>query len=189
MIEETFEYKGIKFIYFKSIASSNSRKNIILLHGYSFNSQIWEDVGLVKLLNELGYNVYAIDIPGFPKSRNKSGDSIFLDFLKAFSDPLGNVSILGSSAGGHLAAKFAEAFPEKVSQLILVGAVGLEEMRLQKKIRILGIWGRNDKVSNPISAKKIIESFGGRFVEIDGNHACYLDSPEEFKKAIEEFLK
>jgi len=189
MIEEIANYKGNKIVYFKSEAAG-SKKNIILLHGYSFESSVWDKINLPTALNKIGYNVYAVDEPGFPKSRNKQiSNDLFFDFLKDFITKLGGSCLLGSSAGGYLAAKFSEENPSLVKCLILVGAVNLNEISLSG-VKLLGVWGSLDNISNPESASKELERLGGRLVIIKGaRHACYLDRPDDFNKIVANFLE
>jgi abhydrolase domain-containing protein 14 len=189
MTWEDAEYDGKKIFYLKS--ESSSRKTIALFHGYSFESGVWEKVGVVSSLNKIGYNVYAFDMPGFPKSRNKPLDlHTFFSYFESFAKSFGKVSILGASAGGYLAAKFSEENPKLVENLILVGGVELEKIKIPSSIRIAGIWGSEDSISNPSVAKKIIESLGGKFFEIKGaRHACYLDKPDEFNLILTKFLE
>ena len=190
MIEETANYKGNKIVYFKSEAAG-SKKNIILLHGYSFESSVWDKINLPTALNKIGYNVYAIDEPGFPKSRNKQiSNDLFFDFLKDFITKLGGSCLLGSSAGGYLAAKFTEEKASLVKCLILVGAVNLNEIMSLSGVKLLGVWGSLDNISNPESASKELERLGGKLIIINGaRHACYLDRPDDFNKIVGNFLE
>jgi len=190
MIEEIADYKGNKIVYFKSEAAE-SKKNIVLLHGYSFESSVWDKISLPNALNKIGYNVYAVDEPEFPKSRNKQiSNDLFFDFLKDFITKLGGSCLLGSSAGGYLAAKFSEENASLVKCLILVGAGNLNEIRSLSGIKLLGVWGSLDSIFNPESAGKEIERLGGKFVIIQGaRHACYLDRPDDFNKIVVNFLE
>ena len=190
MIEEIADYKGNKIVYFKSEAAE-SKKNIVLMHGYSFESSVWDKIGLPNALNKIGYNVYAVDEPGFPKSRNKQiSNDLFFDFLKDFITKLGGSCLLGSSAGGYLAAKFSEGNASLVKCLILVGAGNLNEIKSLSGINLLGVWGSLDNTFSPESASKEIERLGGKFVIINGaRHACYLDKPDDFNKIVVNFLE
>jgi len=190
MIEEIADYKGNKIVYFKSEAAEG-KKNIVLMHGYSFESSVWDKIGLPDALNRIGYNVYAVDEPGFPKSRNKQiSNDLFFDFLKDFITKLGGSCLLGSSAGGYLAAKFSEGNASLVKCLILVGAGNLNEIKSLSGINLLGVWGSLDNTFSPESASKEIERLGGKFVIINGaRHACYLDKPDDFNKIVVNFLE
>ncbi|MFP3278933.1 MAG: alpha/beta hydrolase [Candidatus Micrarchaeota archaeon] len=190
MIEGIADYKGNKIVYFKSEVAEG-KKNIVLLHGYSFESSVWDKISLPNALNKIGYNVYAIDEPEFPKSRNKQiSTDLFFDFLKNFITQLGGSCLLGSSAGGYLAAKFSEENASLVKCLILVGAGNLNEIRSLSGIKLLGVWGSLDNTFSPESASKEIERLGGKFVIINGaRHACYLDRPDDFNKIVVNFLE
>ena len=182
-------YNGKEIFFAES--KMNEAKSIALFHGYSFESSVWEKIGLVSNLNKVGYDVYAFDMPSFPKSRNKHIDvETFFSFFSSFAKKFGKISILGASAGGHLAAKFSESNSNLVENLILVGAVGLEEINLPESIKVIGIWGSEDNIYNPSLAQKEIARLGGKFYLIKGaRHACYLDKPDDFNKILLNELK
>lgn len=41
-----------------------SRLEVIFLHGQSFTSKTWEELGTLALLSESGHHAIAIDLPG-----------------------------------------------------------------------------------------------------------------------------
>jgi 4,5:9,10-diseco-3-hydroxy-5,9,17-trioxoandrosta-1(10),2-diene-4-oate hydrolase len=73
--------------------------------------------------------VYALDLPGFGKS-DKEIEDFSLDyaaaFLARFMDAVGieRASLAGNSLGGVVCAQTAVQFPERVSNLVLVGSAG-----------------------------------------------------------------
>ena len=112
MLEGSFEYKGNKVKYFSNSKTQPHQKQILLLHGFSFNSKVWEEIGLIDLLEQLGYNIYALDIPGFPKSSNRFNlsEEEQVELLSQLLSKVikKNVVILGASAGAYLSLKLAE---------------------------------------------------------------------------------
>ncbi len=187
----TFDHKGIKLTYYYSAGKEGTA---VLMHGYSFNSKVWDDVGLVKALNGLGLNVMGIDVPGFPQSINKLAinESEMVSLLEAMTGALtGRVFMFGSSASCRFALRFAEETGDRLSGLIVVAPVSVKGIVLEKiKTRVLAIWGSEDDVSPPYKNEDAIKSIkGSEVIIINGaRHACYLSKPEEFIKIISEFI-
>ncbi len=191
MHEANFNYKNNSLIYFED---QGGNKSIVLLHGYSFNSDVWEQIQLPKFLKDLGYSVYALDVPGFPKSRNKIslGEEEELEVISALVQKIGKKpALLGASASGYLALKYAERNQEKIEKLIAVGPVELGHIKLELiSIPVLGIWGSKDTVANPEKGLQEFKKLKNGKAEIisEARHACYLDKPDQFKQLLKGFL-
>ncbi|MEW6128082.1 MAG: alpha/beta fold hydrolase [Acidobacteriota bacterium] len=99
---------------------------IILLHGLGDDLHIWS--ATVKALASK-YQVFAIDQIGCGQSDKPPINyrpQVLVDFLNGFCRKLkiDKATIVGNSLGGWVAAAFAEAHPERVEKLVLVGAAG-----------------------------------------------------------------
>lgn len=98
---------------------------ILLLHGYTDSSFSFSR--LLPLL-PASYHAYAIDQRGHGDSERPSSgytpDSLAAD-VAAFLDAIGRdrVAIVGHSMGSIVARRVAERYPERVSHLILLGAI------------------------------------------------------------------
>ena len=189
--KKEFEFEGNKIIYFYK-EKENAKKDFFLMHGYNFSTQTWIDVGLIDTIANSGYNVYSLDVPGFPKSVNKMKmenaeiEKLILNFINEKLN--GKTSILGASASGHIALDFSQNYPENVEKLIVVDPVNPESVDYEKmnSIDILGIWGSEDPISKPIREVKT----NIHIVIIKGaGHACYIDKPKEFNNSIKDFLE
>jgi esterase/lipase len=83
------------------------------------------------------YRVYAVDIIGeagnSEEYRPDLNSDAFALWMKDVLDALGleKPVIIGNSLGGWMALKFATAYPERVSRLVLIASAGLAEIRPQ----------------------------------------------------------
>lgn len=132
-----FKQQFIKTTYgqtFMLTAGQESNPSIILLHGSCSNSAFWFPE-IMALSNN--YKVYAIDIIGEAGNSEEyrpninSGD--FAIWMKEILDllDLEKTVIIGNSLGGWMALKFATAYPERVSKLVLIASAGLADVRPQ----------------------------------------------------------
>lgn len=108
--------------------------SIILLHGSCSNSAFWFPE-LMALSDN--FRVYAVDIIGeagnSEEYRPDLNSSAFSLWMKDVLDELciEKTILIGNSLGGWMALKFATAYPERVSKLILIASAGLAEIRPQ----------------------------------------------------------
>ncbi|MFW6382242.1 MAG: alpha/beta fold hydrolase, partial [Bacillota bacterium] len=112
---------------------------ILLLHGFAGSTYSWRNN--VKDLKEAGYQVIALDLPGFGYTERKTGlnhsqlkqaERIwnFLNRLESDNivNPNKNWHLIGHSYGGGTAAAAAYLNQAKVQSLILIsGALNVEE--------------------------------------------------------------
>lgn len=101
--------------------SGNGGESITLLHGWGFNSAIWEET--VRTLANHAY-VTSVDLPGHGQSPMPTNDYTLETLANLIAETLpdqGNV--VGWSLGGLIAMQIALHHPEKIRRLILVGSV------------------------------------------------------------------
>lgn len=115
-------------------AGQESNPPVILLHGSCSNSAFWFPE-IMALSNN--YRVYAADIIGeagnSEEYRPDLSSDAFAIWMKDVLSALGleKTVLIGNSLGGWMALKFATAYPERVSRLILIASAGLAEIRPQ----------------------------------------------------------
>ncbi|MGK9167936.1 alpha/beta hydrolase [Inquilinus limosus] len=108
-------------------------RTVVLLHGKNFCGATWE--GVMRPLLQAGYRVVAPDQIGFCKSSKPQAYQFGLHQLaantRALLDSLGiqHPVIMGHSMGGMLAMRYALAFPDALSGLVLVNPIGLEDWK------------------------------------------------------------
>ncbi len=107
---------------------------VILLHGSCSNSAFWFPE--IMALSQM-YMVYAVDIIGEAGNSEEYRPALDTDAFACWLGDvlaalgLAKVNLVGNSLGGWMALKFATAFPEKVSKLVLIASAGLAPIRRQ----------------------------------------------------------
>lgn len=119
---------------FMLMAGQESNPPVILLHGSCSNSAFWFPE-IMALSNN--YKVYAIDIIGEAGNSEEYRPDLDSDaFALWLKDVLHLLKlkrpiIIGNSLGGWMALKFATAFPDNVSKLVLIASAGLAQIQPQ----------------------------------------------------------
>ena len=177
---------------------NNGDISVILLHGYNWTSDIWLKSNTIKALDEIDVNVYAVDIPGFTKSRSSTNSKNFNDeevieilysFIINTVNKHSRLFLVGASAGGYLALKFGEKHSSKLTGIIAIAPSELEKVNFSMiSTNIFAIYGDKDKEVDIASDKKY---FNGRAkIEMinEAGHKCYLDKSIEFNHILREFI-
>ena len=110
-------------------ANTDTAETIVLLHGTSASLHTWQ--GWTEALSA-EYCVVSMDLPGFGLTGpfvNKTTEytsANYASFVIEVLDKLNldKVILAGNSLGGKIAWRMAALYPERVSKLILVNAVG-----------------------------------------------------------------
>jgi pimeloyl-ACP methyl ester carboxylesterase len=108
---------------------------LVLIHGSNASLFTWRP--WVARLDQT-FRVVTMDMPGHGLTgavpSNDYSSKAMVEFVRAVTDKLGisRFAIGGNSMGGAIAARFAETYPARVTQLILVDAGGLPSKRGDK---------------------------------------------------------
>ncbi|KAJ6167639.1 hypothetical protein N7497_000482 [Penicillium chrysogenum] len=106
-------------------------KTAVLLHGGNFCGVTWSDTA--RQLSAAGYRVILPDDIGFCKSSKPQGYSYNVQQqalnIHSLLTALGidQVTVIGHSMGGMIAARYGLMYPNNVQQLFLVNPLGLED--------------------------------------------------------------
>lgn len=171
---------------------------IVLLHGYSFNADTWNEINLIRALSEK-YNVYAIDMPYGIRSKSDKfiaeNRDEYADFLKNVFSELGIVEpiLLGASISGEIVLRYLSNNYDATAGIV-IGPVGIKFLmnKLGRiNVPLLVIWGENDNIASLDDAQLLISNVKSSELYIikQAGHACYLDKPEEFKTIVMRFLE
>ena len=108
-------------------AGPQSAPVVLLLHGLGARASFWLPV--IPLLVDQGFQVYALDLPGFGNSESVAElytpdvvGELVREFVEALH--LSPVIVVGHSMGGTMAGSFAIADPASIKALVFVDAVG-----------------------------------------------------------------
>lgn len=121
----------VRMAYLDVRPNAEPRATIVLLHGKNFCAATWEDT--IRGLVARGYRVVAPDQIGFCKSSKPAGYQYSFHALATLTVGLldqagaGKIVLVGHSTGGVLATRFALLHPDRVSKLVLVNPLGLND--------------------------------------------------------------
>ncbi|XP_063147991.1 protein ABHD14A isoform X1 [Candoia aspera] len=182
----------------KDVASSTERLAVIFLHGQSFTSKTWENLGTLALLSENGYRAVAIDLPGYgdsPHSNSVGTAQGRISFLEQVFKELGlqKPILISSSMSGRYSIPFLLSNGEQLKGFVSIAPVGTKDFTTQQyqqvKTPTLIIYGERDTGLGVQSLQSLQQIPRSRVVMLPGaGHACYLDKPQEFHKALLNFL-
>lgn len=176
----------------RMISNTGRGPGIVLLHGYLYTSDVWNDIGLLRGLEQENIAFKAIDMPygrkteASPRSSDPGQNAAV---LAEIASP--DAVIVGASLGGYIALKHCVARP--AGGLILVAPV----MSLHRELaacydaisaRVCLIYGEADNVVHREEIKRLARLLhvSPRVYE-KAQHAAYIDEPERFKKDVIEF--
>jgi len=168
-------------------------KDILLLHGMSFQAKTWADLGTLDVLGKAGYNDIAADMPGFGETARCGTNP--QDALKGLiqAEGLNKPVLVGPSMGGRICLNFALDHPDMIGGLVLVGCVSVEENRDRLKtikVPTFIVWGSKDHIA-PISNAHLLDKEipDSRLLIIeDAPHPAYLGNPDLWHTELLKFL-
>lgn len=125
---------GVRMHYRDQGVQSADAPTLLLIHGFSASLHTWE--AWVDALED-EYRLVSLDLPGHGLTRAPAGyqasieayRDIIAEFVRARG--LSRFALAGSSMGGNTSWEYALAHPDEVQALILVGASGWEDTRVE----------------------------------------------------------
>lgn len=188
MKDETVDIKNYQC---RMISNKGKGSPIIFLHGYMFTSDVWNEIGLLRLLEQRNIPFKAFDMPYGKISEcsprtNSAEKNVSLISSVAGKDPV----IVGASLGGYIALKYSVSHP--VRGLLLAAPVMSMQEELVRHYRNFSakvsiIYGDGDNIVSANEMKKLSGCFNTELkVYKNASHPAYLDYPERF---IEDVLE
>lgn len=167
---------------------------IVLLHGASFSSKTWEEIGTIQTIADAGYRVFACDLPGCGKSsRTDIPRTIWLGELLDKLKIEKPVIVSPSMSGGFSLPLITEE-PDRVSGFVAVAPVAIPDYRDklgQITCPVLAVWGENDQTVPFENADALVQAVknGRKAVVSDGSHAPYMSDAAKFHEELLGFLR
>lgn len=166
---------------------------IVLLHGASFSSATWLEIGTLKTLADAGWRAYAVDLPGFGQS--ESCDSPRETWLKNVLDVLATSApvIVTPSLSGQYALPLAVSEPSRIQALVAIAPVAIDRYRDRLKmisVPVLAVWGEHDRLIPQEHADLLVAASpnGRKAIIAGGSHAPYMSDPATWHRVLLEFL-
>lgn len=161
--------------------TNDSIPPVVLLHGINTNAAVW----LPQINGVQEVRLIAPDVPGFAgksaTTRLPYRGSAFADWLADVLNALGveRAAIVGGSAGGWFALKFAAHYPARAAALLLLNPVGIAPYRHLYKLTQLDWAVRlahllRPLVANHNAARRIVERGMVRQASMDNVELAYL---------------
>jgi len=182
--------EGPLYVKRSELTGRSSLIPVVLLHGFSFTSDVWSEIGLLQALCKNGIPFVAPDMPyGMKVKRSfRSRDpgrniEALAEALRAveFSD----VYMVGASLGGYIALRYTVA-KDSVRGLTLIAPVNsLEESILSyfksNPVPVQVVYGSNDTIVSRSEMEEFARLVGGELIVYEGApHPAYLKYPERF---------
>jgi pimeloyl-ACP methyl ester carboxylesterase len=109
------------------VAAGRGDKSLIFLHGWRSNKEAW--LSVAHIMEDAGYRLFFIDLPGFGASENPNKPYTLHDYaetIRMFAEKLDLAihAVIGHSAGARIAMKLAVEHPDLFNKLILVASGG-----------------------------------------------------------------
>lgn len=186
-------------------AKPNSRVDkkelpILMLHGAKFSSKTWDTTGTISALCEAGFDVYAVDLPGYGRSEGKVDAPLREVFLAGIIDrlKLNRPIVVSPSMSGSFSVPLILEDPAKLSAFVSVAAVRVSKLadvdwsainvialhmygELDTQIGVPGAEAFKPKAGSSKRSAQIFQMNGA-------THACYLDNPKAFNKRLLKFV-
>ncbi len=190
-----------KKVFYRYTGDPGGNGKVLLTHGMRFTSEDWLRHDLLERIANLGFEVYAIDYPGFGKSETNesavisSSPSGAGNLIEEFTRSIGGnwTCIVGPSMGGMIALSAVISHPDRFRSAVVIGSAGFDALKPRLtniRIPVLILWGENDPVIDPAVGRKFQEIIPNSTLHIlkSAGHAAYLDSPDEFLDLLNDFL-
>ncbi|XP_074952391.1 protein ABHD14A-like [Phalacrocorax aristotelis] len=179
--------------------ASPGRPDVLFLHGQAFTSKTWEALGTLALLAREGYRAVAIDLPGYgdsPRAETVAMAQGRVAFLDRVLQELGmqRPVLISPSMSGRFALPFLLVRGDRLAGFVPIAPVGTKDYTAEQYRQVqtptLILYGDRDTSLGPQALQSLQHLPRHRVAVVpDAGHACYLDKPEDFHRALLGFLR
>ena len=189
MKDEAVEINGFEC---RIISNPGKGPCIVLLHGYMYTSDVWNEIGLLRLLEQKGIPFKAIDMPyghaneSTPRNPDPAENAAIVAGL---APP--EAVLVGASLGGYITLRHCVA--NQASGVMLIAPVMSLQQELASRYSRLSmpvsiIYGDADNVVYPQEIRRLARLLDTDVRVYEGaRHAAYMDQPERFRKDVLDF--
>lgn len=168
---------------------------VLLLHGASFTSDTWRQIGVLGVLGEAGLRAVAMDLPGFGRSQPNTAPP--LAWMRALIAALGlrRPVVVSPSMSGRYSLPFVTGEPEQVAGFVAVAPVALPTWRAalpRLTAPVLALWGERDRTIPFAHADFLVAESAGparKVIFPQGSHAPYMNDPQGFARELLVFCR
>lgn len=168
--------------------------SILLLHGASFSSTTWKDLGTLKRLAQKNFHVIAIDLPGYGKSESIA--DYHSEFLPKLFEKLHlqGAVLVSPSMSGIYSLSFAVQHSQQLHGLVAIAPVGILKINQQLReieVPTLAVWGSEDRIVPVEQADLLVELIpdARKVILPKAGHACYMKAPNKFHEELIQFIE
>eukprot|EP00039_Didymoeca_costata_P019652 m.338390 g.338390 ORF g.338390 m.338390 type:complete len:361 (+) comp18402_c0_seq1:159-1241(+) len=192
--------KSVYIVHAKPAAGIERKQiAILLLHGAKFSAATWDQTNTIEALVQEGFDVYAMDLPGYGRSEGKVDSALREAFLKGIINKMGlsKPIIVSPSMSGSFSVPLVLTDPSLISGFVSVAAVWTKKLEGVNwgmiDVYALHIYGDLDTEIGAVGAAIFEKSKGPPekkpqvFVMKNAHHPCYIDNPKAFNKRLIRF--
>lgn len=151
--KEQLNYNGLSIMTYKW---NGHDKTVLLSHGWESNASRWKK--LIEKLQELNYNIVALDAPAHGDSESKKFNAVlYSEFINVVCEHYNPEIIIGHSVGGMASVFYQNKYQSKdLEKIVLLGAPSEFETILSNYNKLLSY---NSRVVKSLD-KLIEDTFG-----------------------------
>jgi pimeloyl-ACP methyl ester carboxylesterase len=169
--------------------SNLNKPTILVAHGWSLNpatKERWQ--ALMSLLEQAGYPVKYLDMPGFELPLKKAWQlNDYAQWLMSHVKQADKCVLLAHSFGGQMACRVAATQPKNLQALVLIGPAGIIDQAWHKQLK-RKIFGILAKVGNKLPLGKV-KKMAQRFLYLLARERDYYQAPPLLKETMSQVIQ